>query len=68
MFGKRSSYNHGQYLTLDFSPLPLPLNSMLGLHVARIERAKKKCNMIAASTLKLEGEGGGAHQTNDSRI
>jgi hypothetical protein len=36
------SVNHGQYLTLDFSPLPLPLNSMLGLHVARIERAKKK--------------------------
>ena len=35
------SVNYGQYLTLDFSPLPLPLNSMLGRHVARIERAKQ---------------------------
>ena len=36
------SVNYGQYLTLDFSPLPLPLNSMLGRHVARIERTNKK--------------------------
>ena len=35
------SVNYGRYLTLDFSPLPLPLNSMLGLQVARIERARK---------------------------